>query len=86
MLFAGLAGHKYREHGHENHHYGRDAALAGGVLEHQRHKHHNKHANDHTIGDKIKGNVEKAVGKITGDRAKIVQGDILAHGSHNHAV
>lgn len=85
----GLVGHKFREHGHEDHHYGRDAALGAGFLEHEHHKHENKHANDPTapsgvapsVGDKIKGNVEKVIGKVTGNEAKVVQGDLLAHGN-----
>ncbi|KAI9276082.1 hypothetical protein BY458DRAFT_472941 [Sporodiniella umbellata] len=33
-----------------------------------------------SVGEKIKGTLEKAAGKITGDEAKVVKGDNLAHG------
>lgn len=79
----GLAGHEFHKHGHDGHHYSRDGALAGGVLEHEHHKHENKYADDvakPSIGDKINGGIEKAVGKATGNENKVIEGDILAHG------
>jgi hypothetical protein len=85
---AGLAGHELTERGHTGHHYGRDAAAAAALGGHELHKHENKHANDAvggidskpSIGDKIKGNVEKVAGKVTGNEAKVIKGENIAQG------
>lgn len=36
--------------------------------------------NKPSAGDKIKGNIEKIAGKITGNEAKVIKGDNIAHG------
>lgn len=84
---AGLAGREFEKHGnHHGHHYGVDAAVGAGVLEHEHHKHENRNAAvaddmKPSMGDKIKGNVEKMAGKVTGNEAKVIEGEQKAHGN-----
>jgi hypothetical protein len=53
-------------------------------LAHGQNKHGDKDATDATTkasaGDKIKGNLEKLAGKITGDEGKVAKGENIAHG------
>lgn len=80
---AGLASHEKAKHDNERH---------AGVPQHDGllpNKHHdNKHTTPAGVEgetkpsatDKIKGNIEKVVGKVTGNEAKVIKGENLAHG------
>ncbi|CAO3610460.1 unnamed protein product [Mucor hiemalis] len=79
---AGLASHEKAKHDNERH---------AGVPQHDGllpNKHDNKHTTPAGVEgetkpsatDKIKGNLEKVVGKVTGNEAKVIKGENLAHG------
>lgn len=65
------------------------AGLPDQDLKHSTDKHHNEkygnnsHKEEQTkasAGDKIKGNIEKLVGKVSGNEAKVAQGENIAQG------
>jgi hypothetical protein len=73
------------DHGASHHHEGTHGQMLSG------HKHNTHQPQDNALGsseidtkpsagDKVKGNLEKLAGKISGNEAKVVKGDNIAHG------
>jgi hypothetical protein len=73
------------DHGASHHHEGTHGQMLSG------HKHSTHQPQDNNLGsseidtkpsagDKVKGNLEKLAGKISGNEAKVVKGDNIAHG------